>query len=163
MGLAIISTSFASILALTFVVIMGFTVNAAEGGQVTRHILFALPAMIISMFAHSMTLFYFIGTGSQIKELAKEKNLPKDYVDRTKHFKRRVFPWAMYTMLAVMLTFILGGGVHTGSIPAWVHRTLAFGALLMSVVAAFVETEFVLRNVKLADEVLKAKGRSAGS
>ncbi len=66
MALALVAASFVSVAAIAFVVYGGLRVQA-ETLSVTRHIARALPAMVVSMFARSMTLMYFVGTGGLLR------------------------------------------------------------------------------------------------
>ncbi len=96
-----------------------------------QHILFGLFATFLVTLAQSMTMFYFIGTGKQVKDLVISHSITEGFVQRTKVFKARVFPPALWAMLFTMATMILGGGVHTKLIPSWVHLTLAGGGSVL--------------------------------
>ena len=65
-----------------------------------------------------------IGTGKAIKEAVADGGLPAELVEQTKEFKNRSYPWLMLAMAMAMATFILGGGVDTGAIPAWLHQAM---------------------------------------
>lgn len=154
MALALIASSFASVVALAFVTWNGFRVP--EHISVTQHITYAVPTMVVSMFAHSMAMFYFIGTGVQIKDAVKNHVLSPEFVNETKALKKEVFPIAMLTMGVVMAAFIVGGGVHTHAVPRWVHTGLAFAAVLVSARAFWIESRAIYRNLLLAERVAKA-------
>src|SRR5262249_33732346 len=72
---------------------------------VPRHVGWAIPATLLCVFAHSIIMFYFIGTGSRIKEVVKEFRLDPELYRRTLGFKQRVFPLSTLTMGLVMAAY----------------------------------------------------------
>jgi hypothetical protein len=126
-----------------------------SGGHVEPrdHIRFALFGMVVALFTHTMTLFYFVGTGSRIKKVVREFALPEDLYRRTLAFKSRLFPWLTFTPLVTMAAFIVGGGAHTRVLPAWLHGGLALVALGMTLVTAVLAIRCIGDNVALIDDV----------
>src|SRR5574341_341976 len=100
------------------------------------HIRFALFGIVIVLFTQTMTLFYFVGTGSRIKKIVLQYALPSTLVERSRLFKARLFPWLTFTPLLTMAAFIVGGGAHTRVLPGWVHGSLSLLALGMNLVTA---------------------------
>ena len=49
--------------------VMGFL---ASPGHVAQHILFALATAVIGLFSQSMMMFFFIGTGKELKDASKQ-------------------------------------------------------------------------------------------
>src|SRR5438093_4851667 len=86
----------------------------ASWGRVTvpAHVSWAVPVTLLTIFTHAIIMFYFIGTGSRIKEVVKELGLDSTLYRRTLAFKARVFPLSSLTLLVVMAAYILGGGAH---------------------------------------------------
>jgi ABC-type transport system involved in cytochrome c biogenesis permease subunit len=130
--------------------------------NVSTHIRFALYGIVIVLFTHTMSLFYFVGTGSRIKKVVKEYALPQELVDRTRRIKARLFPWLTFTPLVTMAAFIIGGGAHTHAIPAWVHGVLALLALGMNLTTAVLAVVCISDNVVLIEEIDGALPESAG-
>src|SRR5882672_1469732 len=60
------------------------------------HIRFALFGIVVVLFTHTMTLFYFVGTGSRIKKVVREYALEPGLYQRTLRFKARLFPWLTF-------------------------------------------------------------------
>ena len=129
----LLTTSLLSIVCFAISVYFGFSMEGRANLQ--QHILFGLFATFLVTLAQSMTMFYFIGTGKQVKDLVISHSITEGFVQRTKVFKARVFPPALWAMLFTMATMILGGGVHTKLIPSWVHLSLAVAALLFNLQA----------------------------
>src|SRR5678816_1343864 len=142
MVLGLLTTSFLSIVCFAISVYLGFALDGRANLQ--QHILFGLFATFLVTLSQSMTMFYFIGTGKHVKDLVISHSITEGFVQRTKVFKARVFPPALWAMLFTMATMILGGGVHTKLIPSWVHLTLAAVALLFNLQAFFREAKYMI-------------------
>jgi hypothetical protein len=151
----------ATMLILVGMVYQGFRTSAAtlDAG---RHIRFALFGIVVILFTHTMTLFYFVGTGSRIKKVVRQHGLPPDLFRRTLRFKSRLFPWLTFTPLVTMATFIIGGGAHTRVVPGWIHGAMALLALGMNLVTGIVALYCIAENVALIDEIDEALPADAG-
>jgi len=151
MVLGLLTTSFLSIVCFAISVYLGFALDGRANLQ--QHILFGLFATFLVTLSQSMTMFYFIGTGKHVKDLVISHSITEGFVQRTKVFKARVFPPALWAMLFTMATMILGGGVHTKMIPSWVHLTLAAVALLFNLQAFFREAKYMIEHNVLMQEL----------
>ena len=123
--------------------------------HVQLHIGFGMFATFLVTLAQSMTMFYFIGTGKQVKDLVISHSITEGFVQRTKVFKARVFPPALWAMLFTMAAFIVGGGVHTRLIPSWIHLLLAAAAFFFNVQAFFREAKYMIEHNSLWEELEK--------
>src|SRR5712692_286788 len=127
MVLGLLTASLLSIICFVVAVFKGFTMHGSVA--ISQHIMWGFFATFLVTLAQSMTMFYFIGTGKQVKDLVANQPSGNEFIRRTKVFKAKVFPPALWAMLFTMATMILGGGVHTHLIPWWIHLTLAAIAL----------------------------------
>lgn len=148
------------LLITTLLTIAGLIATAVTGFQATpakvaQHIFFALGTTVVGLFSQSMTMFFFIGTGKEIKEKAKGSREESEVVAETKRYKAKVFPTAMYAMAALMVTFIMGGGVATGKTPRLLHDILSFGTIAVFAWAYWVEIRAMDENAKLMERYLK--------
>src|SRR5437667_10256091 len=109
--LALLTSALISIICFISTLVMGFTMAARTG--LSQHVLLGLFTPFLVTLTQSMTMFYFIGTGKQVKDLVAALPSGPQFVQRTKIFKMKVFPPAMWAMLFTMATMIIGGGVHT--------------------------------------------------
>jgi hypothetical protein len=141
-------TTLLSIAALLATSVVGFL---AAPGHVAQHIFFALAAAVLGLFSQSMTMFFFIGTGKEIKDAAAND---AEVVRRTKSFKASVFPAATYAMAALMVTFIMGGGVASGRTPKWLHLGLTAVTLALYARAYWVELKAMTENSELMGKYL---------
>src|SRR5256712_9891902 len=153
--------SLASVTLIVRITYEGFRVSAGALGA-GAHIRFALFGIVIVLFTHTMTLFYFVGTGSRIKKIVREYGLSVSLVDRTRRFKARLFPWLTFTPLVTMAAFIIGGGAHTRVIPGWVHGVLALLALGMNLATAALAVTCISDNIVLIGEIDAALPETAG-
>ncbi len=156
MALALIVWNFLAALALTAAAVAGIG-SARDILPVDvyprTHVTLALFGAVMMLFGHSMTIFYFVGTGVRMKELVAEHGITEDLVTPTKRFKMKVFPFATMAMLITMITFIIGGGVDTGTVPSWVHLALATVALILNFMAMNKELWAINANVRLFDHL----------
>ena len=150
---------------LTMISALFFPVPVAMGYAASRgwisipsHISLAIPFTLMPIFTHAIIMFYFIGTGSRIKEVVKELKLDVELYRRTLPFKARVFPLSMLTMALIMAAYILGGGAHTHFrwTPSWLHGCLALVAAALNVVLAVREVTCISENLTLVDDVDQA-------
>ena len=146
---ALLITTLLTIAGLIISIVMGFRASPAHHAQ---HIIVALVTVIVGLFSQSMTMFFFIGTG---KELKDKSNQDADVVRRTRAFKSKVFPAATYAMAAIMVTFILGGGVAPGKTPRWMHDALAALSLILFARAYWVQIQAMTENASLMEKYLK--------
>jgi hypothetical protein len=145
------------LLITTLITVAGLLVTSFTGLQATParhgdHILVALVTTVIGLFSQSMTMFFFIGTGKELKE---KSNQDASVVARTKSFKSQVFPAALYAMATIMITFIMGGGVGTGKTPRWLHDGLTVASIVMFARAYWVQIKAMNENASLMEKYLK--------
>src|SRR6266480_4655206 len=75
-----------SIAGLMAAIVAGFR---ASPGHASTHILISLTTVVVGLFAQSMTMFFFIGMGKEIKEASGQN---AEVVRRTRTHKAKVFP-----------------------------------------------------------------------
>ena len=141
-------TTLLTIAALIATGVFGFLASPVH---VAKHIFFALGTVVLGLFSQSMTMFFFIGTGKEIKEKSNEN---ADVVKKTRAFKAKVFPAATYAIAALMVTFIMGGGVASGKTPRWLHTTLSSVCLVLFARAYYVQLRAMDENARLMEKYL---------
>lgn len=151
MVLALLTSSLMGIAGLSLTLYLGFAMDGRVGLQ--QHFLFALFATFIAVLAQCMSIFYFIGTAKQVKDLVGTQPQGPDFIAQTRQFKSQVFPPATMAILFTMAAWIVGGGVDTRVIPVWIHTTLAFLALGANVLAFARELRYMAKTNALLDEV----------
>lgn len=149
MAQALLISTLLTIAGLIVTVIMGFRATPVRAAD---HIIVAIVTVVIGLFSQSMTMFFFIGTGKELKDASKQN---ADVVQRTRAFKSRVFPAAMWAMVAIMVTFITGGGVGTRKTPLWLHDALAVLSIVMFARAYWLQIRAMNENATLMEKYLK--------
>src|SRR5438046_8881037 len=153
MVLGLLTASILSIICFIIATVLG--VMLSPGANIQQHFLFGFFTTFLVTLTQSMTMFYFIGTGKQVKDLVA--NLPSgpQFVQRTKIFKMKVFPPSLWAMLFTMATMIIGGGVHThvAWTPPLLHAALAAASLYFNLVAFWKEAKYMIENNMLMEEV----------
>ena len=136
---------------------LGFAVHGPAG--VGNHFLYGFFTTFLVTLAQSMTMFFFIGTGKQVKELVVHDEKGPEFVKRTKQFKAKTFPPMLWAMIFTMATMIVGGGVHTQVLPGFhlslVHGFLATIALYYNLVATWRNAKYMIEHNMLMEEVEK--------
>ncbi|HXV60528.1 MAG TPA: hypothetical protein VEK15_07535 [Vicinamibacteria bacterium] len=150
MTLGLLTLHLLSVAAIAVTVFYGIHIPEG-GGAFGRHFIFALIASMLAVFTHTMTYFYFVGMGSNLKRAVEEHGRGRDRLSSSRVLKAKVLPWAFGGMALLMATFILGGGAHTRAIPSWIHSGLGYLSLGYSFVALLVEGYFLLQQNRLVN------------
>ena len=149
MGRALLIVGAMATLGLLASAVLGYGLDNPTDPDMPRHVLVALASSLLLLFSHCWIMFYLIGTGKAIKDVVKEHGLEPQIVEETKRFKNLSYPWLMLAMGLAMATFILGGGVATGTLPSLVHHVLFYLALASQVKALWVERRVLNENERL--------------
>ena len=151
MAQALLITTLLSIAGLLATSIAGFI---ATPGHVAQHIFLALGTVVLGLFSQSMTIFFFIGTGKQLKDKAKGAAFEPEVKAATRGLTMRVSPIATYAITLLMVTFIMGGGVASGLTPRWLHLTMSAATILLYARAYWVEIQAMTANARLMERYL---------
>ncbi len=145
-------TTLLSIAGLIATSIVGFI---ASPGHVAQHIFFALATVVIGLFSQSMTMFFFIGTGRQLKDKTAGGAAEVAVKQATRAMTMKVSPAATYAMALLMITFIMGGGVGSGRTPLWLHLALSAATVLLYARAYWIEVRAMDENARLMEMYLR--------
>jgi hypothetical protein len=118
---------------------------------VTRHVAYAIPTVLLSLFSQSMVIFFFIGTGRLVKdEIAAFSDAERRRVlDALRGFKRKTSPPATFAILSAIAAFVLGGAAHTRALPSGVHLAASLVAVGTHLWALVAEWHAFLANGRL--------------
>src|SRR6516225_4224171 len=157
MVLALLTSALLSIVCFIVTLLMGFMVVKTTLAQ---HVLFGFFTTFLVTLSQSMTMFYFIGTGKQVKDLVAALPSGPQFIQRTKVFKAKVFPPALWAMLFTMATMIIGGGVHTkvSWTPPLLHAALAVVSLYFNIVTFWKEANCMIENNMVLEELDRLLG-----
>ncbi|HEU4520913.1 MAG TPA: hypothetical protein VFT12_02855 [Thermoanaerobaculia bacterium] len=126
--------------------------------RVATHIMFALVTVVLGLFSQSMTLFFFIGTGRQLKDKVKDTVNDEEVRRATRALTMKVSPAATYAMFILMITFITGGGVSSGKTPRWLHDLLTLSTIAMYARAYWIEIQAMTTSADLMEKYLADRG-----
>jgi hypothetical protein len=124
-----------------------------RGTDISRHISFGIFSTLITLFAHSMMMFYLIGKGKSVKDAMAEHKVTGDYHRRIAAARKPVFSIGTLAMAATMVTAIIGASVDTGVLPPMVHAMIAYGAIFSNLAAAKIEITALTASARIVDEV----------
>lgn len=150
--MALLLATALALVGFVFTSLQGFFVTA--GPLVTRHVGYAIPTVLFSLFSQSMVIFFFIGTGKLVKDEAA--GLPD--ADRAviaaalRRFKMQTSPPATLGLLCAIAVFVLGGAAHTRTLPSWVHLGSAIAAVATHLWAFTAEYRAFSENNRLMDD-----------
>lgn len=113
------------------------------------HFYFGLIATIACLLTHTWVFFYFIGTGEGIREgvLAYKLDLPA--IKRTKKFKAKTFPFALFSMIFMIVTAILGGALRFQKVSYFWHLGFVIFAFLFNLFSFWQEFRVIQENRRL--------------
>jgi hypothetical protein len=134
------------------------TVLGLQATDVSRHIAFGIFSSLITLLAHSMMMFYFIGKGRAVKDAMTEGGLSGDFYRQIAALRKPVFSIGTLAMVVTMIAAILGGGVDTGVLPPMVHATIAYGAVACNLAALKIEVDALGSSSRIVDEVNRLLG-----
>jgi hypothetical protein len=129
-----------------------------SGTDVPRHIAFGIFSTMITLLAHSMMMFYFIGKGKAVKDALKEHSLTGDYYQRIGAARKPVFSIGTLAMAVTMVAAIMGASVDTGVLPPMVHAMVAYGAVAANLAALKTEISALIVSSRIVDEVNRLVG-----
>ena len=156
MSAALITVSVLSLAGLLVSFALGYA--AATPDEILGHATLAIFVTLVTLLAHSMTMFYLIGKGRAIRDAVTEGGLVSDAAARVSALRGPVFKLATLAMASTMLTAILGGGVDTEVVPPAVHALLAMLALALSVAALRAIVHALSESSRIVDEVNRDLG-----
>ena len=156
MSAALITATVISLVGLVFSFMLGYMAGTAD--EVFRHTALGFFFTMITLLAHSMTMFYLIGKGRAIRDAVTEGGLTTDAVARVSALRGPVFKLATVAIALTMVTAIFGGGVDTGVIPGGFHAMLAVLAIVANVVALRAIVAAFNTSSRIVDEVNRDLG-----
>ena len=129
-----------------------------RGTDVSRHISFGIFSTMLTLFIHSLMMFYLIGKGKAVKDAIAEHHVAGDYYRRIAAARKPVFSIGMLAMAVTMVTAIMGASVDTGVLPPMAHATIAYAAIACNLAALKIEMSALAASSRIVDEVNGAIG-----
>jgi len=151
MAAALLTAIIASIAGIVAAIYLGLTWTS--NGLLAQHISIGIFTTMITLFAHSMMMFYFLGKGKAVREAAAEGGLSREYERRIAIARKPVFSIATLAMAATIVTALAGASVDTGVLPSGVHGMLAYSCLALNLFALRVEVGALTESGRVVEEV----------
>ncbi len=162
MGRALLIVGWISTVGLVLTGLVGYMVSV-DNESIGLHLSLGLASSLLLLFSHCWIMFYLIGTGKAIKEAVAEYDLDPAFIEKTKEYKNRSYPSLMLAMGLVMTVFIIGGGVYTRFIPAWIHHALFFLAVFVQFRTLMIERAVLVENDQLMSSIDRTVAAGAGA
>ena len=151
MAAALLTAIFASITGIVAAMYLGY--QSASTGGLAQHISIGIFSTMITLLAHSMMMFYFLGKGKAVREAAAEGGLSREFERRIAIARKPVFSIATLAMVATIITALAGASVDTGVLPSGVHGVLAYSCLALNLGALRVEINALTQSGRVVEEV----------
>jgi len=158
MAIALLAGTLLAVAGFLLTSVQGFVVAAhlaqsdpAVRFLVTKHVAYAIPTVLLSLFSQSMVIFFFIGTGRLVKDdIAGYADTDRRAVlDALRGFKRRTSPPATFSLLSAIGVFVLGGAAHVKALPSWTHLAASLTAVATHLWALGAEFSAFVENGRL--------------
>ena len=151
MSAALLTAILASVAGIGTAIYLGLT--ATSTAMLAQHISIGIFSTMITLLAHSMMMFYFLGKAKAVREAAAEGGLSTEFERRIALARRPVFSIALLAMLVTMVTALVGASVDTGVLPTAVHTVLAYTCLALNLGALRVELNALTESGRVVAEV----------
>jgi hypothetical protein len=156
MAAALLTAIFASIAGIGTAMYLGYT--SASQTMLAQHISIGIFSTMITLLAHSMMMFYFLGKAKAVREAAAEGGLSTQFERRIAVARAPVFSAATLAMVATMITALVGASVDTGVLPSSVHNILAIACLVANLRAVQLEIRALMESARVVSEVNQLLG-----
>lgn len=117
------------------------------------HAFFGLITTVAILITHCWVFFYFIGTGEGIREGVLEHRLNPDSIKKTKKFKGKTFPFALFSMIFAIVATIVGAGIQTGDTKLLTHRIFVYVMLAFNLFTFYQESRIIRINENLMKDL----------
>jgi hypothetical protein len=151
MAAALLTAIIASLAGIGAAIYLGLT--ATSGAALAQHISIGIFSTMITLLAHSMMMFYFLGKAKAVREAAAEGGLSREFERRIAVARKPVFSLATLAMIATMTAALAGASVDTGVLPSGVHAGLAYSCLALNLGALRVEINALTESGRVVAEV----------
>ena len=151
MAAALLTGIVGSVAGIAAAIYLGLT--ATSNAVLAQHISIGIFTTMITLLAHSMMMFYFLGKTKAVREAAAEGGLSTEYERRIAIARKPVFSIALLAMTTTMITALVGATVDTGVLPSGVHAILAYFCLALNLGALRVEITALTESARVVTEV----------
>lgn len=131
--------------------VLGFY-SRGNAALFTWHFTGGVLTALFIVAMHVIVMFHFIGSGTELKDLAMLLGRDSTILERVRRFKMAVFPTATLAVLVTIAAEVAGGAVHAGAAIPLIHTLLVAGALALNLYTFWIEYATLRENESLIDE-----------
>lgn len=140
--------------------------------RVRFHVLFGIAATLVTILVNSITVTYFVGTTRWCREVVDTYSLDNSLAERSLKLKRKAYPLALISFLAVLALVVLGAvsdpsgsnfedsarWVVVHQLAAWVGTGVVAWSLMMQVGTIGANYEIIEEILENVRAVRQARG-----
>jgi hypothetical protein len=130
---------------------LGFLAHG-NPGLMWAHLLGGVLVALMVCALHVIVMFHFIGSGSELKDLARLLGDEAGIVRRVARFKAIVFPFSTFSILLMIAAEVAGGAVDAEAAPPLLHQGLVGLSAVMVAATLRLEHKTLRQNEALIDE-----------
>lgn len=130
--------------------------------RVRVHVLFGIAATLVTILVNSITVTYFVGTTRWCREVVDTYSLDDSLADRSLKLKRKAFPLAIVSFLAILTLVTLGAvsdpsGSNFEDSARWVlvHQLAAWIATGIVAWSLMIQVGTIGANYEIIEEILE--------
>jgi hypothetical protein len=118
-----------------------------------HHLLLGLGAATLAISLHCLIFGIFTGAGKDTRELVEDLSLDPEFTKRTKAFRKIVFPPALYSIMLLMISAILGGAAGNSTALRWTHGLAMWFTIFYNIKSFILEYRAVRDNARILKTV----------
>jgi hypothetical protein len=128
--------------------------------RMSMHMLLGIAASLVAILLNSISVTYFIGTSRWCREVVETYQLDPAFIEQSLQLKRKTFPWALASMLLIIVLVAFGAlsdpGANIATHLQWrtYHYLLAVLGTGFLGLAFFVQQQNVGANYRIIEQIL---------
>ena len=138
--------------------VLGYLVHYGLA-KIETHVVVGVLAPLASILGLCILMFYFIATGTAVRDVAKAGLIAVEKYAETRMFKSRLFPLIMVAIVFLMLTPITGAAFGANKLPLFVHTLAGWGAVAVYIFTVVKGINFLWLNMLVLNEASEASGQ----
>lgn len=119
----------------------------------STHIILGLLGSLLALFSVVITMFYFIGTGSAVKEGVQDYELDQRYYQMTLKYKKKFFPVMTLSLIVYIALPAVGAAVTVDYLGPGLHRMVAYLTFVTHAYITYKGWEFIFENDRVVATV----------
>jgi hypothetical protein len=157
MGRALLVIGLLATIVLVVTGALGYGMSGPADERLRFHVLAALAASLLLIFAHCWILLYLIVIGRAIRSALAESGLELPEAVVAERFKSRSFPMLLLALGLAIATFVSGGAAASGNFQMLhanaLHHVLFYATLIAQLRALQLERQVLVEHDRLIADV----------